>query len=390
MISNYLNLNSYFEYELFDQQTKGPASVDELKKVLPPSIVELELLKDKDVPIPQEVLAQYSTFRHTPLYRVENFEKKIGTDCRIFIKNEGASPSGNHKMNSAYLIAHMCRKDGIKTMTTETTGNWGIALAIAAQRTGLELLCFMDGESHKKRPDRKAVMEGFGAKVIVVEYKDYCNDLLALSANAAIDYTLQMDNTAYIFGSIYGYFTIPQTIIGLEAKVQLAELGVYPDLVVGSCGGGANLIGTAGAFLADKIEGKQNPHIISAESEHCPILTKGQWGLYSIDDRQYYPLIKTYGLKGLSDSEYIGGLGSTIVSSAVANFHDRGLIEARVYNSSQAYESARTFHEAENKWVALETGYQLAAVIDYARNNSGKDILVNISAGEKDNHLFQN
>jgi tryptophan synthase beta chain len=246
----------------------------------------------------------------------------------------------------------------------------------------------MDKESHTKRPDRKALMESYGAKVEVVEYTDYCDDLLALSADAAIDHTLKIKGAYYIFGSIYGYFTIPQTIIGLEAKQQMKNLNVYPDVVIGSCGGGANLIGTAGTFLADKIEGKSDVHVISAESEHCPILTKGEMGLYSIDSREHYPLIETYGLKGLSSAEYIGGLGSTIVSSAVANFHQKGLIEAKVYNSSLASESARLFFNSEQKWVALETGYQLAAVIDYARSNSEKNILVNISEGKSDNHLY--
>ncbi|GAJ24087.1 unnamed protein product, partial [marine sediment metagenome] len=127
-----------------------------------------------------------------------------------------------------------------------------------------------------------------------------------------------------------------------------------------------------------------------AESEKCPILTKGKKGLYSIDTLKYFPLIKTYGLDGLVNSEYIGGLGSTIVSSAVAEFHSKGIIKARTFTSSQAKDAAKKFYKSEGKWVALETGYQLAGVVEKARENSGKIILVNISSGEVDKQFYKN
>ena len=43
-----------------------------------------------------------------------------------------------------------------------------------------------------------------------------------------------------------------QTIIGLEAKEQLALAGeTRPDVVIGSCGGGSNLGGIALPFMTD-------------------------------------------------------------------------------------------------------------------------------------------
>lgn len=212
--------------------------------------------------------------------------------------------------------------------------------------------------------------------------------MLTLSANAAIKYTKGLENAVYIFGSVYNYFTIPQSIIGLEAKKQLKKLGKYPDIVVGSCGGGANLLGTSAAFIVDVLENNGNVEIFSAESEKCPILTKGKKGFYSIDTQGYFPLIETYGLDGLVNGEYIGGLGSTIVASQVADFHSKGIIKANIYNSEDAKRAAKLFHEGEGKWVALESSYQLAAVIDKARENKKKVILVNISSGNTDTQFY--
>ncbi|WP_243147560.1 pyridoxal-phosphate dependent enzyme [Scytonema sp. UIC 10036] len=337
---------------------------------------------EREIPIPPEVLDCYSKYRPTPIFRVKKFEELIGTDCEIYVKDEGTTPSNNHKANSAYLIAYLCKKDKVKTLTTETTGNWGVALAKAARYFELETICFIDAESNRFRPDRKALMEKAGAKVIVVEQDDNHNDLLSLSADAAIQYTRTLKDATYIFGSVYGYFVIPQTIIGLEIKEQLQEQGKYPDIVVGSCGGGANFLGTAAVFIMDHLESAKQVEFFSAEATSCPILTQGKSGLYSIDSQGYYPMIKTYGIEGLlNDGQYIGGLGSTIIAPAVAHYHSKGIIKAKTFTPEEAQKASNLFRETEGKKVALETGYQLAAVIEKAKSNSKKIIVVNISSG---------
>jgi len=156
-------------------------------------------------------MKKLANYRETPLFRARNFEKAIGTTCEIYIKDEGKTPSGNHKMNSAYLIAYLCAKDGIRTIVTETTGNWGIALALAANDFGLTVMCIIDEESNQARPNRKSIMEGFGAIVRVVTLDEYHKDLLTLSTDKAIEYTKTLKNAVYIYGSVYGYFVIPQS-----------------------------------------------------------------------------------------------------------------------------------------------------------------------------------
>ena len=392
MLNKFLNLKAYHQSDLFDPLKGRELSLDDLSRVLPPSLAELEFSKEKFIDIPREIAEIYATYRPTPLFRAKKFEKAIGTNCEIYIKNEGAAPTGNHKANSAYLIAYLCQRDGVKTIATETTGNWGLALAMAGRQFGVKVICFLDYESHIERPNRKSLMEHLGAQVVVVEPRDNqrVKDLLTLSANAAIRFTKQSRGVFYIFGSVYSYFIIPQSVLGLEIKDQLVRLNKYPDIVIGACGGGANLLGTAAAFIADIIDMKKNTRIVSAEAECCPILSQGRMGLYSIDSLKYYPLLKTYGIDELKSDGYVGGLGSTIVASSVAFFHSRGIIEVNKFSSAEAKTAAEMFYKSEGVLVALETGYTIAAIIKQARENDNKVIVANISSGDTDKQFYGN
>ena len=392
MLNKFLNLKAYHTSDLFDPLTEREMNLTDLSKVLPRSLAEIELSKEKFIPIPEEISAIYSTYRPTPLFRARRFEKAIGTSCEIYIKNEGTSPSGNHKTNSAYLIAYLCKRDGIKLISTETTGNWGLALAMAGKHFGVKVACFMDYESHLERPNRKSLMEEVGAQVIIVEPSNdhKVKDLLTLSADAAIEFTRKSKGTYYIFGSVYSYFIIPQSIIGLEIKSQLMKKNKYPDIVIGACGGGASLLGTAAAFITDIVDEKRSTRIVSAEAESCPILSEGKMGLYSIDNLKYYPLIKTYGIDELKEDKYIGGLGSTVVASSVAFFHSKGLIQVNRFSTEEAKKAAEAFYKSEGILVALETGYSIAALMKQARENENKVIVTNISSGETDRQFYNN
>ncbi|MEN3330232.1 MAG: tryptophan synthase beta chain [Acidobacteriota bacterium] len=387
MIETYLNINALYNYRLFHAGVPVTKSQGNFGS-LPRALSTLELSRSIGIPIPTDVLQVYSRFRPTPLFRAVNFEKAISTDCEIYVKDESRTPTGNHKANSAYLIAYLCRDEGLETLTTETTGNWGVALAIAAAEFGLQSISFLDTVSHRRRPDAASMIEGHGGQVVIVEQDNWHQDLLTLSADAAIASTSELDRAAYIFGSVYGYFVVPQSIMGLEAKTQLASLGKYPDIVIGSCGGGANLLGIAAPFLADHIAIASKCHIISAESNYCPVISCGKFGLHSIDSNGNYPQLETYGLPGLLGDEYIGGLGSTIVASAAAHFHQLGLIEAQVFTSGEAINAARLFEATEGLRVALETAYQLAAVVRAGQHEHKKTILVNVSSGKNDADFY--
>ena len=86
-----------------------------------------------------------------------------------------------------------------------------------------------------------------------------------------------------------------QTVIGLEAKKQMAIAGDYPDIVIGCCGGGSNLAGIGFPFVHDKIKGK-NVRIIAIEPASCPTLTKGEFRYDFGDVAGLTPLLTMYTL----------------------------------------------------------------------------------------------
>lgn len=62
--------------------------------------------------------------------------------------------------------------------------------------------------------------------------------------------------TRYALGSVLNHVMLHQTIIGLEAKKQLAKAGIKKvDTVIGCTGGGSNFAGLAFPFVLDKIHG---------------------------------------------------------------------------------------------------------------------------------------
>ena len=146
MLDKFLNLKAYHQSDLFDPRSRAELGREGLVTVLPPSLADLELSRDKYVAVPNEVRQIYSTYRPTPLLRATQFEKAIGTTCEIYFKDEGGTPTGNHKINSAYLIAYLCKQDGVRAIATETTGNWGIAMAMAGREFGIKVICFIDKE----------------------------------------------------------------------------------------------------------------------------------------------------------------------------------------------------------------------------------------------------
>ena len=377
---NYININAYFDYSLKNSQG-CECSIRDLKKALPESLAKIELSKEKTIAVPRPIMKEISLFRETPLFRAKKFEKIIGTSCEIYIKDERQTPSGSHKMNSALFCAFMCSQDGIRRIVTETAGNWGVALAMACKKFNIDLFCLIDRQSDQIRPDHKEVIQQYGAEVVLTGNTDSRSDSGFLSADNAIRFTKNLEEAVYIFGSVYGYFIVPQTIMGIEAKNQMMAMNKYPDIIVGSCGGGANLLGTASAFIMDDFGVSPSPEVVAVEASLCPILSKGKVKVSSIDYVGHYPMIRAYRLGKLPDKRpYIGGLESTIVASAVTHFHEKGLIKSLVCTHDEAQEAAGKFFSSEGSEVAIESAYQLAGVIRKAREEKEKVILVNISS----------
>ena len=122
---------------------------------------------DRYIDIPEEVQNFYRIFRPSPLIRAYNLEKALDTPAKIYYKFEGNNTSGSHKLNSAAAQVYYAKKQGLKSLTTETgAGQWGTALAMACSHYGLDLTVYMVKVSYEQKPFRKAVIHTFGADII--------------------------------------------------------------------------------------------------------------------------------------------------------------------------------------------------------------------------------
>ena len=95
-------------------------------------LLEQEMSPNRWIDIPDEVREIYSIWRPSPLIRATKLEQALGTKAKIYYKNEGVSPNGSHKPNSAVAQAYYNKREGITRLATETgAGQWGSALCFA-------------------------------------------------------------------------------------------------------------------------------------------------------------------------------------------------------------------------------------------------------------------
>ena len=146
--------------------TKEPVTPDFLSVLFPMDLILQEISTERFIEIPQEVREIYKLYRPTPLIRARRLEKMLDTPAHIYYKNEGVSPAGSHKPNTAIPQAFYNKIAGTKALTTETgAGQWGSALALAGNFFNLDFEVYMVKVSYHLKPYRRLMMETYGAKV---------------------------------------------------------------------------------------------------------------------------------------------------------------------------------------------------------------------------------
>ncbi|MDX9837576.1 MAG: TrpB-like pyridoxal phosphate-dependent enzyme [Azoarcus sp.] len=361
-----------------------PATPEQMSAIFPDAIIEQEMSAERWIPIPQEVREIYRLWRPSPLVRAVRLEKALGTPAKIFFKYEGVSPAGSHKPNSAVPQAYYNREAGIKRLTTETgAGQWGSSIAFAGQMFGLEVRVFMVKVSYDQKPYRRLMMQTWGAEVFASpsELTETGRKLLAedpdnqgslgIAISEAVEEAAGRADTCYTLGSVLNHVVLHQSIIGLEAKKQFDKLALYPDIVIGPCGGGSSFGGIAFPFLADKAAGDKRAErlrCIAVEPSSCPSLTKGKYAYDFGDASGFTPLMKMYtlGHDFMPPGIHAGGLRYHGDSPLVSQLLHEGLIEASAVSQLATFEAGVQFARAEGIIPAPESCHAIRAAIDEA------------------------
>lgn len=377
--------------------TGQPISPSDLGVIFPPNLIEQEFSSQKEIPIPDEVREAYTLYRPTPLIRATSLEKALGTPAKIFFKYEGASPVGSHKPNTAIAQVYYNKKAGTKRLVTETgAGQWGSSLAFACQKFGLECKVFMVRVSYEQKPYRKAMMMVYGAEVLaspsittnagrtILQADPNSPGSLGIAISEAIEEAVGGNGTRYALGSVLNHVLLHQTIIGLEAKEQMAMIGERPDTIIGCHGGGSNFAGLAFPFIRDKINGR-NIDVIAVEPLSCPTLTQGKFDYDFGDTIGMTPLIKMYtlGHKFMPPGIHAGGLRYHGAAPLVSLLLEHDLIRAEALPQNEVFRGAMLFAQTEGIIPAPESAHAVEQAIREAQHakEEGKErvILFNLS-----------
>ena len=254
--------------------TNEPIGPDDLAPLFPMGLIAQEVSMEPWIDVPGEVLDILKLWRPTPLVRADRLERALGTPARIYFKDESVSPAGSHKPNTAVPQAFYNKAEGVARLATETgAGQWGTALSFACAQFDLECKVYMVRASYEQKPYRKILMETWGAEVVPspVDQPDHPGSL-GLAISDAVRDAATRDDTHYSLGSVLNHVLLHQTVIGLEAKEQLALGGRSEprrrDRAVAAAGPTSR--GIALPFVPDT-----DVRLVAVEPSSCPTLTEG-------------------------------------------------------------------------------------------------------------------
>ena len=378
--------------------TKQPIGPADLAPLFPMALIQQEVSQERYIDIPDPVLEAYRLWRPTPLYRARRLEQALDTTARIYYKYEGVSPAGSHKPNTAVAQAFYNKAEGTKRLTTETgAGQWGSALAYAADLFGLECMIYMVRISYEQKPYRKSLMHVWGAEVIpspsrqtaagrrILEQDPESTGSLGIAISEAVEDAASREDTKYSLGSVLNHVLLHQTIIGQEAMLQMERAGAMPDLVVGCVGGGSNFSGLALPFLRDRVLGRTKTRFLAVEPEAAPSITRGKYTYDFGDTGEMTPLVKMYtlGHTFVPAGIHAGGLRYHGMAPLVSALVEHGFIEATAYGQRTVFDAAVQFARTEGTVPAPESAHAIRAVIDEANaareRGESPTILFNLS-----------
>ncbi len=378
-----------------------PATPAQMGAIFPTAILEQEMSSERWIPIPQPVREIYRLWRPSPLVRAARLEAALGTPARIYYKNEGVSPAGSHKPNTAVAQAYYNKQAGAKRITTETgAGQWGCSMALAGQMFGIDVRVYMVKVSYGQKPYRRSMMQTWGAEVFAspssmtptgraaLAADPYNQGSLGLAISEAVEEAAGRADTNYALGSVLNHVILHQTIIGLEAKKQFEIANDWPDIVFAPCGGGSSFAGMAFPFVADNAAGGRDGklvRLVAVEPTSCPSLTQGEYAYDFGDSSGFTPLMKmfTLGHDFMPPGIHAGGLRYHGASPLVSQLYHEGLIEAVAVPQLATFEAGVMFAHSEGIIPAPESCHAIRAAIDEAlrckASGEAKTILFNLT-----------
>ncbi|HPS58612.1 MAG TPA: tryptophan synthase subunit beta [Spirochaetota bacterium] len=327
--------------------------------------------------------------RPTPTYFCRNLSNKMGG--RIYMKREDLNHTGAHKLNHCMGEVLLAKHLGKKKVIAETgAGQHGVALATAAAYFGLECEIYMGEVDIVKEHPNVVRMKLLGATLVPVSHG--LKTLKEAVDSAFEAYLKDPENSIYCIGSVVGPHPFPmmvrdfQHVVGVEAREQFLEMtGELPDTITACVGGGSNAMGLFSAFINDesvRIVGVEPSGRSLKIGDHAASLSYGKPGVlhgfrsYLLQDEKGEPS-PVYSIA--SGLDYPGS------GPEHCMLKDDHRVEYTTATDDECLDAFYTLSKVEGIIPALESAHAVAYAMKYAKENSRKSILVNLSGrGDKD------
>jgi len=289
---------------------------------------------------------------NTPLVQLNRIPQAEGCVAKIVVKLEGMNPAASVKDRIGVNMINAAEAEGTitpgKTILVEpTSGNTGIALAMAAAARGYKLILTMP-ESMSK--ERRAMLKAYGAQLELTPGSEGMGGCIRkaqeISENVPDAYMLQQFNNP-ANPEIHKSTTAEEIWADTEGKV---------DMIVAGVGTGGTLTGTA------EVLKRYNSKIkaIAVEPTGSPILSGGNPGSHKIQ-----------------------GIGAGFIPEVLkVDLID----EVITVTDDEAINFGRRLAREEGLLSGISTGAALAAAVKVAQKPENKDkliVMIQPSFGER-------
>ena len=366
-------------------------------EILIPNLRQLEKVFDElraDQSFWADYIRELQTFsgRPTPITPLHNLSRYLG-GAQIFLKREDLNQTGAHKLNNVVGQGLLTKRLGKTRVIAETgAGQHGIATATMAARFGFKAVVYMGAEDAERQRPNVFWMERLGTKVVAVE--DGARTLKDAINEALRDWCTNFHTTHYLLGTACGPHPFPaivawlQSVVGVEARLQMQALGGLPDKVYACVGGGSNALGIFQGFLDEagvECVGAEAGGKGLASGAHASRVAGGQ-GTPGI--AQGYETLFLQNREGqmLDTYSVAAGLDYIGVSPIIADLADKRRISMQAVTDTEVVEATQLLMQHEGIIPALESAHAVAAALAAApKLPRSQRLLVNLSGrGDKD------
>jgi len=163
---------------------------------------------------------------NTPLIRLNNIPRALGTDVDIYIKYEGLNPTGSFKDRGMTMAVTKAVEEGSKAIICASTGNTSAAAAAYAARAGITAFVLIPEGKIAMGKLAQAMMHGS----VVIQIQGNFDDGMRLVKEVAEEAPVTIVN------SINPYRLQGQKTAAFEIMEELGSAPDYHCLPVGNAG----------------------------------------------------------------------------------------------------------------------------------------------------------